>query len=231
MWPQFWRRRVPVHSVIGMGSGQLSTLMPPAARTLPPVPSGSRRRSLSCWLAWVQRAFVNHPDRGWHSRVVWQRVVSWRLGEAAGLDAEQVRTLELAAVLHDIGRAIDPLDLEPHGFVGARFLDDLGLHDLAPLVAHHSGALLEAAERGLQHLDQWQPADERLQSLLDLADRTVDSRGTMVSLGERRADLVERWGVVSPELHRFDTMLPEMVRTQEWLRTRTGARPGAFSRG
>ena len=214
-----------------MGPGQTSILLPPAARTLPSVPSGSRQRSLSCWLAWVQRSFVNHPDRGWHSRVVWQRVVSWRLRESAGLDAEQLRTLELAAVLHDIGRAIDPLDLEPHGFVGARFLDAHGLHDVAPLVAHHSGAGLEALARGLEHLDRWPAADPLLQSLLDLADRTVNSRGTMVTLDQRRADLVERRGEGAPEVGRFDLLLPELQRTQEWLRMRSGTRAAVVTRG
>jgi HD superfamily phosphodiesterase len=52
--------------------------------------------------------------------------------------------LELAALLHDVGKALDPDDTEPHGFVGAKLLDSLGLHDVAPLVAHHSGARLEA---------------------------------------------------------------------------------------
>ena len=202
-----------------MDHGQTSILLSPAARTLPSVPTVSRQRSLSCWLAWVQRSFVHRPDRGWHSRVVWQRVVSWRLRESGGLDAEQVRTLELAAVLHDIGRAIDPLDLEPHAFVGARFLDDHGLHDIAPLGAHHSGAGLEALARGIEHLDRWQAADPLLQALLDLADRTVDSRGTMVTLDQRRAELVARWGEGALEVERFDLLLPEMQHTQEWLRT------------
>ncbi len=195
-----------------------SVLAPPAARTLPPAPTGDRQRSLSCWLAWVQQAFRDHPDRGWHSRVVWQRVVSWRLGDVSGLDAEQRKTLELAAVLHDVGRALDPLNSEPHGFVGARFLDDHGLHDVAPLVAHHSGARLEALERDLDHLDRWEAADHRLQALLDLADRTVDSRGTMVTTGERRRDLVEHYGGGAPEVERFDLLLPEALRTEEWLR-------------
>jgi hypothetical protein len=205
--------------VADMGSGPAtSVLAPPASRTLPPVPTGDRRRSLSCWLAWVQQAFRSQPDRGWHSRVVWQRVVSWRLRDVCGLTAEQLRTLELAAVLHDIGRAVDPLDSEPHGFAGARFLDDHGLHDVAPLVAHHSGARLEAMSRGLEHLDRWEAADGRLQALLDLADRTVDSRGTMVSLGERRRDLVDRYGERAPQVERFDLLLPEAQRTEEWLR-------------
>ncbi len=128
-------------------------------------------------------------------------------------------TLELAALLHDIGRALDPLDLSPHGFVGAQFLDDLGLTDIAPLVAHHSGARLDAAARGLEHLDRWESADPELQALLDYADRTVNSRGQMVTLAQRREELVARCGEGSAKTARFDLLLPDALRTEAWLAT------------
>jgi len=197
----------------------MAVLLAPVVH-LPAVPSVSRRRDLSCWLAFVQEAFAAVPGRGWHSRVVWQRVAGWRGRELAHLHPEAVATLELAAVLHDIGRAIDPLDLEPHGLVGAQFLDDLGLHDVAPLVAHHSGARAEAEARGMQHLDRWAPADPELQALLDYADRTVNSRGQMVTLNERRLDLVQRYGAQSPKVERFDTLLPGALRTEAVLAAR-----------
>jgi len=197
----------------------MAALLAPVVQ-LPAVPSVSRRRDLSCWLAFVQEAFANVPGRGWHSRVVWQRVAGWRGRELAHLRPEALATLELAAVLHDIGRAIDPLDVEPHGMVGAKFLDDLGLHDVAPLVAHHSGAQLDAAERGMQHLDLWAPADPELQALLDYADRTVNSRGQMVTLAARREGLVERYGDHSSQVERFDVLLPDALRTEAWLAAR-----------
>lgn len=194
----------------------MAVLMAPVDH-LPVVPTASRRRDLSCWLAFVQEAFASVPARGWHSRVVWQRVAGWRSRELAHVHPDALATLELAALLHDIGRAIDPLDLEPHGMVGAHFLDELGLHDVAPLVAHHSGARIEAAARGMQHLDRWQPADAQLQALLDYADATVNSRGQMVSLSERRNDLEARYGSISPQTERFDTLLPGLLLTEAWL--------------
>jgi len=197
----------------------MAVLLAPVVH-LPAVPSLSRRRDLSCWLAFVQEAFATIPGRGWHSRVVWQRVAGWRGRELAHLRPQALATLELAAVLHDIGRAIDPLDLEPHGLVGAQFLDDVGLHDVAPLVAHHSGALLEAEARGMRHLDRWAPADPELQALLDYADRTVNGRGQMVSLDGRRLELVERFGAQSLKVERFDALLPAAVRTEAWLAAR-----------
>lgn len=197
----------------------MAVLLAPVVH-LPAVPSLSRRRDLSCWLAFVQEAFATIPGRGWHSRVVWQRVAGWRGRELAHLRPQALATLELAAVLHDIGRAIDPLDVEPHGLVGAQFLDDLGLHDVAPLVAHHSGALLEAEARGMRHLDRWAPADPELQALLDYADRTVNGRGQMVSLDGRRLELVERFGAQSLKVERFDALLPAAVRTEAWLAAR-----------
>jgi len=197
----------------------MAVLLAPVVH-LPAVPSLSRRRDLSCWLAFVQEAFATIHGRGWHSRVVWQRVAGWRGRELAHLRPQALATLELAAVLHDIGRAIDPLDVEPHGLVGAQFLDDLGLHDVAPLVAHHSGALLEAEARGMRHLDRWAPADPELQALLDYADRTVNGRGQMVSLDGRRLELVERFGAQSLKVERFDALLPAAVRTEAWLAAR-----------
>lgn len=196
----------------------MGTLLAPVVH-LPAVPALSRRRDVSCWLAFVQEAFATVPGRGWHSRVVWQRVAGWRR-ELSGLPAADVATLELAALLHDIGRAIDPLDLEPHALVGAQFLDELGLTDVAPLVAHHSGARLEAAARGMEHLDRWQPADPQLQALLDHADRTVNSRGQMVTCEQRREDLVARFGAASAQVVRFDLLLPGSQATEAWLAAR-----------
>lgn len=142
----------------------------------------------------------------WHSRAVWHRVASGRRLELRWLDDERFETLELAALLHDVGRAIDPANLEPHGFVGARFLDSIGLADVAPLVAHHSGAREEARDRGVAHLDVWQP-DRVLLEVLTYVDRTTGPRGESITLGERRADLVARYGIGSAPVRWFDETL------------------------
>ena len=118
-----------------------------------------------------------------------------------------METLELAALLHDVGRALDPDNTEPHGFVGARFLDAIGLHDVAPLVAHHSAAQLEAAERGMSHLDVWQ-SDGELLAILTYFDRTTSPNGEPVTFDERRASTAERYGLDSAQVRWFDESLP-----------------------
>jgi predicted HD phosphohydrolase len=112
--------------------------------------------------------------------------------------------LELAALLHDVGRALDPRNSEPHGFVGARFLDACGLDDVAPLVAHHSGAQLEAAARGMTDLDRWITIEPDLLHVLTFLDRTTSASGERVSLAERRLDIAVRYGADSRQVEIFD---------------------------
>jgi hypothetical protein len=118
-----------------------------------------------------------------------------------------METLALAALLHDVGRALDPDDTEPHGFVGARFLDELGLHDVAPLVAHHSAAQYEAADRGMSHLDVWQ-ADSELLAILTYFDRTTSPTGESCTFDERRIATEQRYGIDSLQVRWFELSLP-----------------------
>jgi putative nucleotidyltransferase with HDIG domain len=158
-------------------------------------------------LHWLDEAFRATPVRTWHSRSVWHRAAAARRHELSWLSSDRMETLELAALLHDIGRALDPENTEPHGFVGARFLDAIGLHDVAPLVAHHSGAQHEAAERHMSHLDVWQ-SDAELLALLTYFDRTTSVSGESVTFHERRASTAQRYGVDSPQLRWFDESMP-----------------------
>lgn len=163
-------------------------------------------REAVTWLHWLDEAFAATPARLWHSRAVWHRVAAARRHELRWLAANRFQALELAALLHDVGRALDPLNTEPHGFVGARFLDELGLHDVAPLVAHHSGARLEAADRGMLHLDVWSP-DADLVALLTYVDRTTSPKGASVTLDERRRELAARYGADAAQVRWFDGSL------------------------
>lgn len=189
-------------------------LVSPPASTLPPAPAARYRRDASSWLAWVDAAFTADRDRARHVRGVWHRIAAARRLELAHLGAGRLHTLELAALLHDIGRAIDVLDTEPHAFVGARYLDALGLHDVASLVAHHSGAKMEAVDREMTDLDLWPDVDRELLSYLDYADRTVNSKGESVTLQQRRADIVARRGAQSPSVRRFDAQLPRLLQAE-----------------
>lgn len=160
-------------------------------------------RDAATWLHWLDEAFASSPARMWHSRAVWHRVAAARRHELRWLSDDRFESLELAALLHDIGRAIDPANLEPHGFVGARFLDELGLHDVAPLVAHHSGAREEARDREMAHLDVWQ-SDTVLLEVLTYIDRTTGPSGEAITLDERRADLAARYGADAAPVRWFD---------------------------
>jgi HD superfamily phosphodiesterase len=189
-------------------------LVAPPVSSLPPAPAARFRREVQGWLAWVDEAFEHDRNRALHLRGVWHRVAAARRLELVHLDAGRLLTLELAALLHDIGRAIDPADSEPHAFVGARYLDNLGMHDVASLVAHHSGAKLEAVDRDMTDLDLWPEVDRGLLALLNYADRTVNSSGESVSLSQRRADIADRRGADSSSVRRFDALMPELLVTE-----------------
>jgi hypothetical protein len=113
---------------------------------------------------------------------VWQRAVDLRSLDLPWLDPAMARRLELAALLHDVGRALDSDNTEPHGFVGARFLDAVGLDDVAPLVAHHSGARIEAVQRHMPDRDLWVCTEPDLLAVLTFLDRTTSPTGERVTL-------------------------------------------------
>lgn len=179
-------------------------------------------RDSATWLHWLDEAFRHTPSRMWHSRGVWHAAVSARRHELRWLADERMATLELAALLHDVGRALDPHDTEPHAFVGARFLDSVGLDDVAALVAHHSGALLEAEHRGMTHLDVWSP-DPELVAVLTYFDRTTSEHGVPVTFEERRSSLIARYGVDAPQVRWFDSTLPAAREGARLLQRRTPA--------
>jgi predicted HD phosphohydrolase len=170
-------------------------------------------RDAGTWLHWLDEAFASRPSRLWHSRAVWHRIAHARRHELRWLDGERFGVLELAALLHDVGRAIDPDDREPHALVGARFLDAIGLHDVAPIVAHHSGGAAEAADRGHTYSGGW-PADPDpdLVALVTYVDRTTSPRGDSVTLEERRAELAARYGADAPQLRWYDQSLVDAHR-------------------
>ena len=181
-----------------------------------PTLSGPARQPAS-WLAWLAEVFSATPNRFHHLNAVWQRAVEVRGADLPWIDATMADRLELAALLHDVGRALDPDNTEPHGFVGARLLDALGLDDVAPLVAHHSGTRLEAVARGMADRDRWVTREPDLLAILTFLDRTTAPTGGRVSLAERRADMVARYGTASLQVRLFDATLPEVRRAQRLL--------------
>lgn len=174
-------------------------------------------REPTSWLTWLTEVFAATPHRFRHMQTVWERAVALRSLDLPWLKPAMSDRLELAALLHDVGRALDPDDSEPHGFVGARLLDSLGLDDIAPLVAHHSGARLEAAARGMADRDRWTVGEPDLLAVLTFLDRTTGSSGGTVSLAQRRSDLATRRGEGSFQLRIFDATMSDVRRAQQLL--------------
>lgn len=131
----------------------------------------------------------------------------WTHVQAVGRATERLcaahdlpRELAAAAWLHDIGYAPDLVDSGFHPLDGARFLRSIGESELVTsLVAYHSGAKFEAAERGLEtELAQFDEPPQDLLDVLVLVDMTTGPDGTRVTLEERLAETRTRYGPADP---------------------------------
>jgi len=122
---------------------------------------------------------------------------------AASRDAEAVVD---AAWLHDVGYAPEVRQTGFHPLDGARFASDHGFPErVVGLVAFHTGAEFEAAERGLEHELAAIPRPE--QSALDsliLADLSVSPQGLRVHPVDRIAEILDRYPPSDP-VHRAVT--------------------------
>ncbi|MBO3748797.1 HD domain-containing protein [Streptosporangiaceae bacterium NEAU-GS5] len=117
------------------------------------------------------------------------------LAPILGKDAD---LLAAAAVLHDIGYAPDLVDTGFHPLDGARYLRDVAGADerLCCLVAHHSCATFEAANRGL--IDtlnaEFTPQAPVLVQALTYCDMTTSPDGIRLAVEDRLAEIHSRYG-------------------------------------
>ena len=118
------------------------------------------------------------------------------------------------ALLHDIGRALDPEDTTPHAFLGAEYLRGLGLERVANLVAFHSGSQKEANERCCSEPMGWVREATKLPSLLTYLDMTTGPSGEEMTAEERRTDIAARYGRDSFQVISFDSIAVEIVEGQ-----------------
>lgn len=128
-----------------------------------------------------------------------------RLGHSMGVgrQAEHVAgvlgrsaVLVSAAYLHDIGYAAAARDTGLHQLDGARHLRSLGARDdLTGLVAHHTAAVVEAAERGLDGTlwGEFPAPPGELLNLLTYCDMTTSARGETVTVDERFEHIYDRY--------------------------------------
>ncbi|SOE65787.1 metal dependent phosphohydrolase [Streptomyces sp. OV198] len=124
------------------------------------------------------------------------QAVAERAREAAQAVSEGERDLLVAAAwLHDIGYAPELRETGFHPLDGARYLESLGAPArVVRLVAHHSGAVYEAEQRGLAgELAEYQREDSPLLDALIYADMTTGPAGQSFDFDRRIDEILVRY--------------------------------------
>ena len=147
----------------------------------------------------------------------------WRHVEAVGLRSEEVGgyvvgedagTLAAAAWLHDVGYAPALFDTGFHPIDGARWLRSIGVSErVTALVAHHSCAWLEAAERGLvdQLRAEFPQEESPTADALWYCDLTTGPDGESLRVEERIAEIIARYGPEDLVTRFISRARPELV--------------------
>ena len=144
----------------------------------------------------------------------------WDHVQAVGLLAERIspafeahaETLVAAAYLHDIGYAPE-LAAGFHPLDGGRFVRSQGLEDVARLVAHHSGARIEAQLRGISgYVEEFPFADGPLDHALTYCDLTTGPDGASVSMNYRVREINDRYGPDAVRARAITVGVPEFER-------------------
>jgi putative nucleotidyltransferase with HDIG domain len=179
--------------------------------------------------ATAERLLAHAMPRRWqHVRAVGQKAESI----ASAFSASDAAALAAAAWLHDIGYAIDLVDTGFHPLDGARWLRARGADArVAVLVANHSCALIEAAERGLAATLAAEFPIERsaVADALVYCDLTTGPDGRSLTVEDRLSEIRSRYGAGSVVVRFVDRADEELVsavrRTQRRLVTRDSSRP------
>lgn len=122
--------------------------------------------------------------------------VAARAEELAGaVPAADRELLVVAAWWHDLGYAPDLVQTGFHPIDGARYLASKGHSPrLCALVAHHSAATFEEAERGLDaELAEWPREEGPVPDALRTADMTTGPRGERFDYAERLSEILARY--------------------------------------
>jgi len=147
------------------------------------------------WAAGLARALLEEPlpYRWAHSQNV--AATARALTAVLGCRAEVVTA---AAWLHDIGYAPALHGCGFHPLDGAKYLRDVERADplLCRLVAHHSCAGFEAAERGLADnlFREFKPGPRALTDALIYCDMTNGPQGQPLTVDQRFAEIRDRYG-------------------------------------
>lgn len=167
------------------------------------------------------------PGRWSHVRAVGQKAE--RIGPA--FPPNDAGALAAAAWLHDIGYAAGLVNTGFHPLDGARWLRSRDVDArVVALVANHSCALIEAAERGLAETlaIEFPAEDSPAADALIFCDLTTGPDGRSLTVEDRLAEIRNRYGagtVVARFVDRAeDHLLSAVRRTQRRLTERA---PGA----
>jgi putative nucleotidyltransferase with HDIG domain len=177
--------------------------------------------SQSEWAAQTARTFLGKqlPVRWAHSQAVAAQART--LKPILGLDAD---LLEAAAWLHDIGYSPDLAVTGFHPLDGARFLRDVLRADdtLCCLVAHHSYAIVDAAQRGLATDLAAEFARPRpdLDEALIYCDMTGGRDGSVTTVDDRLAEIFSRYAPEHPVTHAMRRAAPALIDTVHVIQAR-----------
>lgn len=142
------------------------------------------------------------PQRLAHVRAV--AAAAGSVAQALAVNEHDV--LVASAWLHDVGYAPAVAATGFHPLDGALFTEREGFPEVVvSLVAHHTGAMMEAAERGLgAELATIASPDRDLLDMLTYADMTTGPDGSSVGPQERLDEILGRYGPADP-VHRAVT--------------------------
>jgi hypothetical protein len=172
--------------------------------------------SQAVWAPEIARDLLEGPlPRRWaHTQGV--AAQAQKIGPILGRDADVV---EAAAWLHDIGYSPDLVGTGFHPLDGARYLRDAwrASPQLCCLVANHTGALIEAEERGLaeQLATEFPAPDSLLYDALTFCDLRTGPDGRSLSVEQRLAEIAARYGpdhIVSRSIARSSGQLRDSAR-------------------
>jgi HD domain len=140
-----------------------------------------------------------------------------------------------AAWLHDIGYAPALAATGFHPLDGARYLRDVEHADpvLCRLVAHHSGAMTEAAERSLdaELAREFSPARADLADALTYCDMTTSPDGCRLPAEQRLAEIRARYEPGHPVSRAIARSAPELSEAVARVTRRLGMGTAQALRG
>lgn len=146
----------------------------------------------------------------------------------------ELEVLMAAAYLHDIGYAPALQRTGFHPLDGACFLQEHDCDRLARLVAYHSGARIEAEERGLLEALGFLPEERSLiADALTFCDLTTAPDGSPTAAFARLSEIAVRYGDDHPTVRAIRrshvALLEQTIRISRLKRT--GATAGERGRG